>query len=152
MAIIKIQTIIIDVSNESPKYLVAKRVPQDGGYWNLPVGTQDESDFDDIFTINREINEEFGIVDIAKSSIIIKNAIFTWIKVNMEVTEKSYMLIIKNHLDIQLNKSEHDEYKWLDFNSAFNILEKDGNKNCLSIASEKLKVYLNIDKFNLIKC
>ena len=124
---------------DNPQFLCVKRSQQDGGFWNLVVGTQEngESDFE---TIERETFEELGL----KLQFIIKfpNCSFKWNKDDIEVTENSYIISASKvgaFDNIELNE-ENTEYRWCYFEDAYELLEKSKNKKCLKKAHEKLQI------------
>lgn len=137
---IKVQGVIYAEGNKKRNYLIIKRREKDGGFWQGVTGTVEEGELlTDCLT--REIKEELGIEkeDIAKISQILQT--IQWKKQNgFVITEYVYAVKIDRKQEIWLS-DEHVEYKWCDFDEAYNTLGKENNKNTLKFVdmNEKLK-------------
>lgn len=137
---IKVQGVIYAEENKKRNYLIIKRREKDGGFWQGVTGTVEEGELlTDCLT--REIKEELGIEkeDIAKISQILQT--IQWKKQNGFVTtEYVYAVKIDRGQEIWLS-DEHVEYKWCDFDEAYNTLGKENNKNTLKFVdmNEKLR-------------
>ena len=53
------------------------------------------------------------------------------------ITEYVFSVELDRNINITLSE-EHDDYKWCDFNEAYQWLGKDNNKNTLKMINEKL--------------
>lgn len=137
---IKVQGVIYAEGNKKRNYLIIKRREKDGGFWQGVTGTVEEGELlTDCLT--REIKEELGIEkeDIAKISQILQT--IQWKKQNgFVITEYVYAVKIDRKQEIWLS-DEHVEYKWCDFDEAYNTLGKENNKNTLKFVdmNEKLR-------------
>lgn len=137
---IKVQGVIYAEENKKRNYLIIKRREKDGGFWQGVTGTVEEGELlTDCLT--REIKEELGIEkeDIAKISQILQT--IQWKKQNgFVITEYVYAVKIGRKQEIWLS-DEHVEYKWCDFDEAYNTLGKENNKNTLKFVdmNEKLR-------------
>lgn len=137
---IKVQGVIYAEENKKRNYLIIKRREKDGGFWQGVTGTVEEGELlTDCLT--REIKEELGIEkeDIAKISQILQT--IQWKKQNgFVITEYVYAVKIDKKQEIWLS-DEHVEYKWCDFDEAYNTLGKENNKNTLKFVdmNEKLR-------------
>lgn len=137
---IKVQGVIYAEGNKKRNYLIIKRREKDGGFWQGVTGTVEEGELlTDCLT--REIKEELGIKkeDIAKISQILQT--IQWKKQNgFVITEYVYAVKIDRKQEIWLS-DEHVEYKWCDFDEAYNTLGKENNKNTLKFVdmNEKLR-------------
>lgn len=137
---IKVQGVIYAEENKKRNYLIIKRREKDGGFWQGVTGTVEEGELlTDCLT--REIKEELGIEkeDIAKISQILQT--IQWKKQNgFVITEYVYAVKIDRGQEIWLS-DEHVEYKWCDFDEAYNTLGKENNKNTLKFVdmNEKLR-------------
>lgn len=137
---IKVQGVIYAEENKKRNYLIIKRREKDGGFWQGVTGTVEEGELlTDCLT--REIKEELGIEkeDIAKISQILQT--IQWKKQNgFVITEYVYAVKIDRKQEIWLS-DEHVEYKWCDFDEAYNTLGKENNKNTLKFVdmNEKLR-------------
>lgn len=137
---IKVQGVIYAEENKKRNYLIIKRREKDGGFWQGVTGTVEEGELL-IDCLTREIKEELGIEkeDIAKISQILQT--IQWKKQNgFVITEYVYAVKIDRKQEIWLS-DEHVEYKWCDFDEAYNTLGKENNKNTLKFVdmNEKLR-------------
>lgn len=137
---IKVQGVIYAEENKKRNYLIVKRREKDGGFWQGVTGTVEEGELL-IDCLTREIKEELGIEkeDIAKISQILQT--IQWKKQNgFVITEYVYAVKIDRGQEIWLS-DEHVEYKWCDFDEAYNTLGKENNKNTLKFVdmNEKLR-------------
>lgn len=132
---IKVQGVMYSKENDELEYLIIKRCPGDGGFWQGVTGTLDEGEFLKACLI-REIKEELGISDI--NSISDLKQTFQWSKKNgFMITEYVYAVEINKKIDVILSM-EHDDYKWCNFEEAYKLLEKENNKTTLKIINEDL--------------
>jgi len=119
MTTIKVNAII----SNSNQYLLLKRSPQDGGFWQTLTGTVD-GDENLLETLRREVKEETGIIDLEINESPIH--FFTWKKNTMDVVELVYLCKTKQR-DVTLS-FEHTDYQWVDQEKAESIVEKTNNK------------------------
>lgn len=136
---IKVQGVIYAEENKKRNYLIIKRCENDGGFWQGITGTVEEGELlEDCLT--REIKEELGIEkeDIAKISQILQT--IQWRKQNgFVITEYVYAVKIDRGQEILLS-DEHVEYKWCDFDEAYDTLGKENNKNTLKFVNINVKL------------
>lgn len=136
---IKVQGVIYAEENKKRDYLIIKRCEKDGGFWQGVTGTVEEGEFLAECLI-REIKEELGVEkeDIAKISQILQT--IQWKKQNgFVITEYVYAVQINRRQKIQLS-DEHVEYKWCDFNEAYDALGKENNKNTLKLVNTNVEL------------
>jgi len=125
-------------SDGTVEYLLIKRTPEDGGYWQPVTGTLDNGEklHDCLF---REIDEETGVNKDqikALSPILYK---FDWKnKKDETVLEFVYAVEISRNQQIKLNPVEHDNLKWCDYDLAMETLYTDNNKKALKVINEYL--------------
>ena len=138
----KIEAILYSKSSDNKvEYLLIKRTPEDGGYWQPVTGTLDNGEklHDCLF---REINEETGV---DKSQIKSLSPIlykFDWKNKRDEtILEFVYAVEIDGNQEITLSPEEHDDLQWCDFDSAMETLFTDNNKNALKVIDK----YLNAE-------
>ena len=132
---IKVQGVMYSKNNDKIEYLIIKRSEKDGGFWQGVTGTLEEGEKLKECLI-REIKEELGIVNINKISEI--EEIIQWAKkTGFMITEYVFSVELDRNINITLSE-EHDDYKWCDFNEAYQWLGKDNNKNTLKMINEKL--------------
>ena len=132
---IKVQGVMYSKNNDKIEYLIIKRSEKDGGFWQGVTGTLEEGEKLKECLI-REIKEELGIVNINKISEI--EEIIQWAKkTGFMITEYVFSVELDRNINVTLSE-EHDDYKWCDFNEAYQWLGKDNNKNTLKMINEKL--------------
>lgn len=119
MTTIRVNAII----NNNGQYLLLKRSPEDGGFWQTLTGTVDGEE-NLLDTVRREAIEEAGITDLTIQEEPIHY--FTWKKGKADVVELVYLCQTEQR-DIKLS-SEHTEYQWVDHDQAEGIVEKTNNK------------------------
>lgn len=120
------------------QYLLLKRIQEKGGFWQPPCGGVEKEDKSLIDAAYREIKEETGI---PKSKVIrvienvyqftMKNDYLTG-KESAPLTEYVLGFEIEQGTEIKLDGNiyiEHEEYVWVDFEKAIEMLKWDDNKN-----------------------
>lgn len=136
---IKVQGVMYSKTNDKIEYLIIKRSEKDGGFWQGVTGTLEEGEKLKECLI-REIKEELGIVNINKISEI--EEIIQWAKkTGFMITEYVFSVELDRNINVTLSE-EHNDYKWCDFNEAYQWLGKDNNKNTLKMINEKLNNYI----------
>ena len=136
---IKVQGVIYAEENKQREYLLIKRCEKDGGFWQGVTGTVEEGELL-VECLTREVEEELGIKreDGVEISQILQT--IQWKKQNGFVTtEYVYAVKINRRQEIQLS-DEHVEYKWCDFDEAYDTLEKENNKNTLKFVDANVKM------------
>ena len=136
---IKVQGVMYSKTNDKIEYLIIKRSEKDGGFWQGVTGTLEEGEKLKECLI-REIKEELGIVNINKISEIEET--IQWAKkTGFMITEYVFSVELDRNINVTLSE-EHNDYKWCDFNEAYQWLGKDNNKNTLKMINEKLNNYI----------
>ena len=134
--------ILYRVKNEKIEYCIFKR--RDLQVWQFVAGGAEDFDKDIIESAKRELFEETSIKDIELEKLEITTKIpvvnvvkdFMWGKDVFYSEEFAFAANI-NDKEITLS-SEHDEYKWVDYEEARSILRYDSNKSALWEINEKL--------------
>lgn len=132
---IKVEGIIFRKNNEKIEYLLLKRTPSDGGFWQPMTGTPyfDESLKDCLL---RELQEETGIREVNKITDEIYR--FSWLKKDYVVVELVYGVEVKNDVKIIVSH-EHTDYKWCQYDDAIAMFEKENNVIALKLLNKHLK-------------
>ena len=122
-------------------YLLLKRKLHWNG-WEFPKGGVETFEFRKS-AAKRELKEETGQFHIKIKSYRIKgkylyNKKYPGRKGFSGQTYKLYSAEIKNK-NIKIDKKEHSDYEWLDFNQAWKILTWPNQKMCLNIVNKTLE-------------
>lgn len=137
---IKLEGILFSRNNGKYKFLLLRRTPEDGDFWQPLTGTLYDGERLRKCLL-RELKEETGINTLV--SITKEVWRFDWKKGENTIIEFVFGVEIARNSKIVLNKSEHSEYKWCSFEEAMNILGRDNNKRAFEefkkkfIANEK---------------
>ncbi len=134
---IQVQCIIFRKINNYFEFLLLKRVPSKGGFWqSLTGGLENGESLEE--TVNREIKEEIGVTNIKRrinnvdfcqfDDCAYKKSKGTWLS--------EYVFGIEIHETTEINISnndckEHSEFKWCSFDEALELLKWDSNKESL---------------------
>lgn len=124
---IKVQGVLFAKVGAGLKFLLLKRSPEDGGFWQAMTGTLDSNE-NMITCLKREVEEEIGVKNEKIKSITDMFYSFTWEKKEKLIYEYVYGVELNSDQVITLSE-EHTEYKWCSFDDALELLEKDNNKN-----------------------
>jgi dATP pyrophosphohydrolase len=120
------------------EYLLIKRTPKDGGYWQPITGTLDNGEklHDCLF---RELDEEVCVSrgEVKKLSPILYK--FDWKNKRGEtILEFVYAVEIDRKQKIKLNPTEHNDQRWCTYDLAAKTLYTDNNKKALQIIHDYL--------------
>lgn len=124
--------------DDSFKFLLVKRIPEDGGFWQPITGTL-ESNESLIDCIYREFEEE---INIGRDKIVGITEMFyqfIWDKKDVRISEYVFGVELSDVFDINLG-DEHDDYKWCSFEEVLGFLEKENNKKAYA---EFKKIFLD---------
>lgn len=103
---------------------------EDGGHWDFPKGHVEENETE-LETAVRELKEETGIIDILLIDNFKHRITYNFRKNNeLMAKEVIFFLAESSAREVQLS-SEHQNYNWLDFNSAHNRLTYPNAKEVL---------------------
>lgn len=142
---IKVQGVIYAIQNNQIKYLLIKRREADGGFWQGVTGTLEEGENLKGCLI-REIDEELGVNrDSIRQVSNLKQTLQWPKKTGFIITE--YVYVVEIDLDSTITLSEeHDDFRWCDFDEAYQTLGKDNNKNTLKLINSELQKLLDNNK------
>lgn len=124
--------------DKSVLYLLIKRTPQDGGYWQPVTGTLNDGE-KLLDCLKRELREETGIKEnqiLSISDVLYK---FDWKNKHGDtVLEFVYAIEYPEGLEIVLSPDEHDDYRWCTYDVAMETLFTQNNKNAFEIVNSFL--------------
>jgi len=116
------------------KYLLLKHGTD---YWNFPKGKL-ESGESDLEAAKRELKEETGINNIEILDGFEDTFGYSFL-VKEGMIKKVVKMFLAKYLNGSINLShEHEEYKWLVFKDALNILKFNNIRNSLKVADKYL--------------
>lgn len=138
MRTIQVECILFKKSIDSFEFLLLRRIPKKGGFWQPPCGGREYSDTSNLDAAYREILEETGI---SKDKII--NVIEN---VHHFIMDKHYLtkqpitpieefaigFEVDKNTTVQLDNNiyiEHDKFQWVSINDALKLLKWDNNKD-----------------------
>ncbi|MCR3923397.1 MAG: NUDIX domain-containing protein [Firmicutes bacterium] len=129
-----IMTFVYRWQNDMPEYLILKRNPTLGGYWQPVTGYIDEPETNRYAAL-REFHEETGIVEYER---IFDPQHYYFFDMNGITCSISVLAVeVNNHADVQLS-FEHTAYMWVDYHEAQTMLHWKNNIEALQILHQKL--------------
>ena len=123
--------------NMDPVYLLLKRTPQLGGYWQPVTGFVEQNE-SAVHAALREIEEETGL----KSPRQIMDIDFRFSFFMEEDGIRCYVDTLGvevEHSQIELS-FEHTDYRWLGYQKARELLYWDNNKKTLDLLHDQLQI------------
>jgi 8-oxo-dGTP pyrophosphatase MutT (NUDIX family) len=145
---IEIEGILFKRVEGEIKYLLLKRHPEKGEFWQPITGGLEEGETK-IETLKREIIEETGIKSIIK---IIENvhyyefldpSLIEYFKRHRRacnhVKEYAFGVEVSSDEKVVLDGKEHSEYRWCGFEEALKLLKWKGNKEALEKLNEIIR-------------
>jgi lipoyl(octanoyl) transferase len=109
------------------RFLLVKRVPDDGGFWQPITGTL-ESQESLMGCLFRELEEEVSITKAEVKNLTDMFFTFTWEKGDTKITEYVFGVELSDERPVILS-DEHEDQRWCSYAEAIALLEKDNNKN-----------------------
>jgi dihydroneopterin triphosphate diphosphatase len=134
---VQLECIVFKRVNSSIEYLLMKRIPSKGGFWQPPSGGLEESDKSKLDAAFRELKEEANInkEDVIK---VIENVHYFTVDKHYltnepisPIHEFVFGFEVKENIDISIKNNidpEHEEIKWVQFEEALNLLKWENNK------------------------
>jgi lipoyl(octanoyl) transferase len=109
------------------EFLIIRRVPEDGGFWQPVTGTMEPGE-SSLETAIREIAEETGITELLHISEHIHQN--EWESDDHSGRDFVHAVEVPLHAKVILSH-EHDDHKWLSLEEAVMRLKFNGNKESL---------------------
>ncbi len=138
MRTIQLECIVFRKKEGKYEFLLLKRIPKKGGFWQPVCGGMEKADNSLIDAAYRELKEE---ANISKKDIInvLENIHYFEINKNYLTGEniptiREYVLgfQVKSEINIEIDKNiyqEHEEIKWVSFEEALQLLKWENNKD-----------------------
>ncbi len=129
-----ILSIIFRKNKDNYEYLLLKRIPSRGGFWQ-PVSGRVEEGESELDAAKREVIEETGIEDFLR----VEKGFYDFILEN-EPDKKSFCFGFEIDLKVKitLDPNEHSEYKWCSFDQSINLIKWPHNKKALKRLQKSL--------------
>ncbi|MGH7196238.1 MAG: NUDIX hydrolase [Candidatus Saccharimonadales bacterium] len=119
------------VKDEQVEFLLIRRVPEDGGFWQ-PVTGGIESDEKIRDAVLREVHEETGLADFLYVSDVLHRTHWLHERSGRKATDLVHAIEVAATVEVALS-DEHDDYLWLPFERAIEQLHFDGNQESMRI-------------------
>ncbi|MFP4401555.1 MAG: NUDIX hydrolase [Candidatus Woesearchaeota archaeon] len=144
----QLECIVYRRNNNKIEYLILKRTPEKGGFWQPVCGGLEKDDSSLLDGAFRELKEE---ANISKDDVmnIIKNVhYFEMTKHYLtgepipKVKEYVFGFEIYHEFEVSIDNNiyvEHTEFRWVDLNEALSLLKWENNKNAFKKLENKLK-------------
>lgn len=138
-------------SADAFEFLLLRRIPQKGGFWQPVSGGLEETDATKLDGVLREIREEASVEagDILRviegvHEFVMKNHYITGLPIQ-DITEYAFGVEVRHEFVPRLDKNvypEHDEWRWVGYDEAISMLKWQNNKDSF----EKLQNILAIEQ------
>ena len=126
--------IIFRERNEVLEFLLLKRIPEKGGFWQSITGEVENETL--LVAVLREAREEAGIKteDIIQIIKNVNHFEYKNTKKDCIVTEYVFGLEVNLNQEVRLDKNiykEHDEFKWVSLEDALKLLKWKSSKESM---------------------
>lgn len=129
-----VMTIVYRWQNNAPQYLLLKRNPELGGYWQPVTGFIEEPETNRYAAL-REFHEETGIMIYER---VFDPHHYYSFDMNGDQCFISVLAVeVKNNPPIQLS-FEHTAFQWVDYQEASKMLHWENNVEALTILHQQL--------------
>lgn len=133
---IKVEGIVFAKVDGDYEFLIIKRVPEDGGFWQPLTESLEEGETVDE-CMRRGVKEELGLNEI--TGVTERLWSFPWENKRGEPNiDLVYGVEISRDSEVKISPEEHSEYKWCSFDEAMELLGKDNNKKAFEHFKEKV--------------
>jgi len=144
---IQLECVVFRKRENKYEFLLLKRIPEKGGFWQPVCGGEEEKDKSLLDAAFRELKEE---ANITKKDIIYVFENVHYFEINKHyLTGKTIPTIKEFVLGFEVEPStiisidqniyiEHDEIRWVCFEDALKLLKWDNNKEGLKKINDKL--------------
>ncbi len=129
------------------EYLLLRRIPTKGGFWQAVSGGFEKTDASRLEGAYRELKEETGIDKKQVVRVLEDVHQYTYDKHYLTgkpitpITEYAYGFEVGMNVEVCIDRNiytEHDEYRWVSFEEALQLLKWEENKEAFRKLKEKL--------------
>jgi dATP pyrophosphohydrolase len=143
----QLECIVFRRNNDKIEYLLMKRIPKKGGFWQPPCGGMEETDSTLLEAAYRELKEE---ANISKEDVIAVLEDVHYFEITKHYltgesipTIKEYVLgfEVSPEFNVSIDNNiyvEHEEVKWTSFEDAIQMLKWQNNKDAFEKLNEML--------------
>ena len=145
----QVECIVFKKDTDDFKFLLLKRIPSKGHFWQPPCGGVEKEDTNLTDAVLREIKEEAGISEDNILRILYKVHSFTMNSDYLSnksipiITEYVFGIEVEPETKIDITKNiytEHEEFKWVNFQDALELLKWEDNKTALKKLHQMLSL------------
>lgn len=145
---IQLECIVFRKKNEIYEFLLLKRIPKKGGFWQPPCGGLEKKDNSKLEAAYRELLEETNIpkknvIKVFKDVDIFEiNKHYLTGKSIPAITEYVFGFEVDSDISISIHNNiypEHEQFEWVTFDKALELLKWDNNKAALIKLNKLLK-------------
>ena len=129
------QGVVFRRQKNGNEFLVLKRVPEDGGFWQAVTGTIEKGE-QAIDAIKRELAEETGISETIHISDVLEEYSWDLPKDKIQGKDLIFAVEVSRNIKIKIDQNEHSEFRWLPLEEAVNLLKYEGNKKSMMLVSK----------------
>jgi 8-oxo-dGTP pyrophosphatase MutT (NUDIX family) len=144
---IQLECLVFRRINNTIEYLIMKRIPSKGGFWQPPCGGLEDSDKSKLDAAFRELKEEANVsrTDVLRVLEDIHQFVINKHYLTSEpikpIQEFVFGFEVKKDIDVSISNNidtEHDEIKWVSFEEAMKLLKWKNNKDAFVKIHNKL--------------
>jgi dATP pyrophosphohydrolase len=138
-----VQVVVFAETQETRQYLLLKRVTSHGGFWQSVTGSLEEGETH-TQTAVREVHEETGItcreddlidLDVTNTFEILPQWRIRYAPGVTHNEERCFALRVEK-CEVTVDAKEHQEYVWVDYETAMSMLYWNSNKRAFAALKE----------------
>lgn len=129
------QGVVYRYRDHNLEFLILKRVPEDGGFWQAVTGTIENGESAQE-TLLRELKEEAGIANPMHVSQRLEEYHWENQETRLIGRDQVYGVEVSEETLIHTDPKEHSEFRWLSVDQAVEALKYEGNKKSIKLVAE----------------